>query len=57
VLSDELILYEFVGVNLIYIFREFTTSWGVIYLNYILAYHHIDTGPAYQMKYVTCNPY
>jgi hypothetical protein len=57
VLSDKLIIYEFVGVNLIYIFREFTASWGVIYLNYILAYHHIDTGPAYQMKYVTCNLY
>jgi len=58
VLSDDLIVYEFVGVNLIYNFREFTKSWGVLYLNCILAYHHINTGPAYQMKYVTTsNPY
>jgi hypothetical protein len=58
VLSDYLLIYESVSVNLIYIFREFTKSWGVLYLNYILAYHYINIGPAYQMKYfTTSNPY
>jgi len=58
VVSDDLIIYESIGVNLIYIFREFTNSWGVLYLNYRLAYHHIDTESVYQMKYVTTsNPY
>jgi hypothetical protein len=58
VFSDDLLIYEFVGVKLIYFFREFTKPRRVLYLNFILAYHHIDTGPAYQMKYVTIsNPY
>ena len=39
--NDDLIIYESIGVNLIYIFREFTKSRGVLYLNYRLAYHHI----------------
>jgi len=58
VLSDDLLIYEFVDVKLIYVFRELTKSWGVLYLNFIFAYHYIDTGPAYQMKYVTTSkPY
>ena len=60
VLSDDLLIYkyEFDGINLMYTFREFTKSCGVLYLNYVLECHHSNTGPAYQLKYVTTtNPY